>query len=1105
MGERRTISRNKISRGKRSRYRETKTKSKKYKRSHKGGARIKRRSVGRQRGAARSAKKFATKAQDAALPAAVAATALGAAAGAGSGLMTGVGAGVGATAGAVAGAAVVPAAGLGVLGLGLAAGTVAAVGGAGYAFYLRFANLWNIDFPKYQAAIGPLKYKQTLDGYLRVKAKEEAGEEAGEEEARGGGEPPGIYKVVDKNAPPIKGDKYYILWVRHGKSHSNEGQDLYKTGKKNASRIFETTAEVGSKADYEQERVEADYAVREADYAVRVAEKERAERDEKAEQAMLKGKAEKRVEREPTLDQTAKLQEMRAQAEEQRLPDVTVEFTEGGSIGLDLKETKIGDNYIVEIKRVKESTQAVEHKALVPGLVVTSVAGRSVVGEPLDDVIKIINDHPQRPIGFVFKIPVDQIGGSRAAATEAGRLKPDDSQTLNNMRLFSMEDRYKKIFELMKSPQNMEQYLSNKESDIDADGSGVYPIDIGTQGKGLSSPTFFPPKESSMYLHPPGLSTVGSIQAVMAGEGIRQLFENNLIACKLNKTICTSCIPRAALTAKLISCGLSGLGEDKFVEAEKRIQRIYGIGEKRAIDSEKGNYYARSFTRGHTSMSGSDSSLWEGTGDPKDISLNMSNNYMKKFNELYPMFPIDEDTGSIVFTETIEEHREAMKSSGDCKVMTKGTDKEAEIFQNIVRKQCSQGAVTVIACHGDFMKKKILKGADKMFLHSTNNCDAVLVEYDPGFITEPNPELVSQYKKVIQRFDLRLPKDFDDLLTYHKKTLSLVGETTPAETTPDQGDVDSIKFALRCEALNMQIQNVSYRPLQKEMKERQEILKEVMGFQTIAMPAIVDYERLCSPHENTKGLSSRKSGTIIMSLLNLEKYESNNKDELVKSVDGLIEKSGGNTEYFVIFCSLLYNITWDDDIFKYLFIACGRSVLKSEDKGLFDYFESTKNVLLDEVMIETGDEEEEKKSRILKAYLEQNKEYLKGLLMGIEMKLEEEERSRSLFHARKIRDRDRAAEAAAEKVRADNARKIMDRDRATEAAAEKVRADNAKAEAALLSAHPARQPNRLPPASEQARSDDAAAAAARVAADEPFHPRNSRQLRRDRMLKGALA
>jgi hypothetical protein len=87
---------------------------------------------------------------------------------------------------------------------------------------------------------------------------------------------------------------------------------------------------------------------------------------------------------------------------------------------------------------------------------------------------------------------------------------------------------------------------------------------------------------------------------------------------------------------------------------------------------------------------------------------------------------------------------------------------------------------------------------------------------------------------------------------------------------------------------------------------------------------------------------------------------------------------------------------------------------------------------------------------------------------------------------------------------------LSETDYKLEAAAEKVRADNAKAEAAeaeaaLLPAHPARQPNRLPPASEQARSDDAAAAAARVAADEPFDPRNSRVRRRGRMLKGALA
>ena len=81
-------------------------------------------------------------------------------------------------------------------------------------------------------------------------------------------------------------------------------------------------------------------------------------------------------------------------------PDIVVVFAEEGSVGMDLAE---GAGPSVSIEKVKAGTQAVKHPALKAGLVVTSVAGQSVVGKSLDDVFDVIIGHPQRPITFVFE------------------------------------------------------------------------------------------------------------------------------------------------------------------------------------------------------------------------------------------------------------------------------------------------------------------------------------------------------------------------------------------------------------------------------------------------------------------------------------------------------------------------------------------------------------------------------------------------------------------------------------------------------------------------------------------------------------------------------
>jgi hypothetical protein len=78
---------------------------------------------------------------------------------------------------------------------------------------------------------------------------------------------------------------------------------------------------------------------------------------------------------------------------------ITVEFIEEGALGMDLKE-RLGPH--VSIDKVKPGTPASRRPDVVAGLVLTSVAGQSVVGKTLDEVFAIIIGHPERPITFVF-------------------------------------------------------------------------------------------------------------------------------------------------------------------------------------------------------------------------------------------------------------------------------------------------------------------------------------------------------------------------------------------------------------------------------------------------------------------------------------------------------------------------------------------------------------------------------------------------------------------------------------------------------------------------------------------------------------------------------
>ena len=78
---------------------------------------------------------------------------------------------------------------------------------------------------------------------------------------------------------------------------------------------------------------------------------------------------------------------------------VVVVFTEEGSVGLDLEEQP---GPTVAVQLVKEGTQATQHASLRPGLVITHVAGRDMVGRSLDDVFDAIVAHPERPLELRF-------------------------------------------------------------------------------------------------------------------------------------------------------------------------------------------------------------------------------------------------------------------------------------------------------------------------------------------------------------------------------------------------------------------------------------------------------------------------------------------------------------------------------------------------------------------------------------------------------------------------------------------------------------------------------------------------------------------------------
>ena len=91
--------------------------------------------------------------------------------------------------------------------------------------------------------------------------------------------------------------------------------------------------------------------------------------------------------------------------------EISVVFTQQGSVGLDLREDP-GPS--VSIERVKPGTQATQHSSLKAGLTVTSIAGQDVRGKSLDEVFDVIIDHQERPLEFRF-----EGGGSGAAANAA--------------------------------------------------------------------------------------------------------------------------------------------------------------------------------------------------------------------------------------------------------------------------------------------------------------------------------------------------------------------------------------------------------------------------------------------------------------------------------------------------------------------------------------------------------------------------------------------------------------------------------------------------------------------------------------------------------------
>ena len=112
------------------------------------------------------------------------------------------------------------------------------------------------------------------------------------------------------------------------------------------------------------------------------------------------------------------------------LPEITVVFTEPGSVGLELQNDDSQGTNAVFIVSLVPATQAMKHRELRAGLKVTAVAGEDVRGLTLDDVVDAIIGHPQRPLEMRFADGRGTAANAVGQSVEASAATPSEISVL---------------------------------------------------------------------------------------------------------------------------------------------------------------------------------------------------------------------------------------------------------------------------------------------------------------------------------------------------------------------------------------------------------------------------------------------------------------------------------------------------------------------------------------------------------------------------------------------------------------------------------------------------------------------------------------------------
>ena len=84
-------------------------------------------------------------------------------------------------------------------------------------------------------------------------------------------------------------------------------------------------------------------------------------------------------------------------------PPMVVNFTEEGSLGVNLVETTVNNTVAVEVESLRLGSQAMRHEPILRrGLIVVGVGGTDVRGQSFDRVVELVQDYPDRPIAIEF-------------------------------------------------------------------------------------------------------------------------------------------------------------------------------------------------------------------------------------------------------------------------------------------------------------------------------------------------------------------------------------------------------------------------------------------------------------------------------------------------------------------------------------------------------------------------------------------------------------------------------------------------------------------------------------------------------------------------------